>query len=205
MHVALMVCHCNIGTDTGLIAPHFSSGSSGDLRVSFTALSLLDVQHSVTARARVVGVLKLVHEEGNEAAAQHQPEADEEQAHEPGVSSGLVGDVGHDLLLAGGAGRHAGVKAQRRVVAHKLLTFGIRVRGPRVQTSCVHWELCGVTLWRIERSVDMINLDSASTAFLTVHWHHIRRCILPSVRTHWAALLSCLCLSAVLEFGVVFF
>lgn len=104
-------------------------GSIGASCLSFTTLSLLDVQHSVTAGARVVGVLKLVHEEGDEAAAQHQSEADEEQAHEPGVSAGLVGDVGHDLLLAGRAVGHTGVEAQRSVVAHKLLTFGIRIRG----------------------------------------------------------------------------
>lgn len=103
-------------------------GSIGASCLSFTTLPLLDVQHSVTAGARVVGVLKLVHEEGDEAAAQHQPEADEEQAHEPGVSAGLVGDVGHDLLLAGRAVGHTGVKAQRSVVAHKLLTF-VRLRG----------------------------------------------------------------------------
>lgn len=81
------------------------------------------MQHSVTAGARVVGVLKVVHEEGDEAAAQHQPEADEEEAHEPGVSPGLVGNIGHDLLLAGGAGRHPRVKAQSGVIAHKLLTL----------------------------------------------------------------------------------
>lgn len=87
----------------------------------------------------MVGVLKLVHEEGDEAAAQHQPEADEEQAHEPGVSAGLVGDVGHDLLLAGRAVGHPRVKAQCGVIAHKLLAFGVRVRGLRVHPSREHW------------------------------------------------------------------
>lgn len=78
----------------------------------------------------MVGVLKVVHEEGDEAAAQHKPEADEEEAHEPGISTGLVGDVGHDLLLAGGAGRHTRVKAQCCVIAHKLLTLAsLRGRG----------------------------------------------------------------------------
>jgi len=35
-----------------------------------------------------------------------------------------VGDVGHDLLLAGGAGRHAGLITQHPVVAH-IPVFGI--------------------------------------------------------------------------------
>lgn len=50
----------------------------------------------------------------------HPPAADEEQAHEPRVRPGFVGDVGHDLLLAAGARRHAGVPPQRRVVADVL-------------------------------------------------------------------------------------
>lgn len=52
------------------------------------------------------------------------PAADEEQAHEPRVRPRFVGDVGHDLLLAGGAGGHAGKPPQRRVIAH-ILPFAI--------------------------------------------------------------------------------
>lgn len=151
-------------------------GSIGESCLSFTTLPLLDVQHSVTAGACVVGILKLVHEEGYEAAAQHQSEADEEQTHEPCISAGLVGDIGHDLLLAGGAGGHPRVKAQGGVVAH-ILIF-VRFRGRRVQPSCVHWQLCGVALWRSEGGVDMINLDST---ILSVHWHHVWRRILSSI------------------------
>lgn len=52
----------------------------------------------------------------------HPPAADEQQAHEPRVRPGFIGDGGHDLLLAGGARRHAGVPPQRRVVADVLLS-----------------------------------------------------------------------------------
>lgn len=137
----------------------------------------------------MVGVLKVVHEEGDEAAAQHQPQADEEEAHEPGVSAGLVGDIGHDLLLAGGAGRHPGVKAQSCVVAHKLLTL-TSLRGRRVQPSCVNWHRCRAALWGGEGGVHVVNLDSIIP---TVHRHHVGRSVLPSICTHCALLLCCLC------------
>lgn len=42
---------------------------------SFAALLLLDVEHPVAAGAGVVRVLEVVHEEGDQAAAQHQPAA----------------------------------------------------------------------------------------------------------------------------------
>lgn len=48
-------------------------GSIGASCPSFTTLSLLNVKDSVTTRARVVRILKLIHEEGDQAAAQHQP------------------------------------------------------------------------------------------------------------------------------------
>lgn len=48
-----------------------------DLRhlLSFAALFLLDVEHPVAAGAGVVRILEVVHEEGDQAAAQHQPAA----------------------------------------------------------------------------------------------------------------------------------
>lgn len=97
------------------------------------------MQYSVTAGACVVGIFKLVHEEGDQAAAQHQPNTDEEQAHEPGVFASLVGDVGHDLLLAGSAGGHAWVKAQCCVIAD-VLVFAICLRGRRVEPTSVYWQ-----------------------------------------------------------------
>lgn len=44
-----------------------------DCLLSFAALFLLDVEHPVAAWAGVVRILEVVHEEGDEAAAQHQP------------------------------------------------------------------------------------------------------------------------------------
>lgn len=166
-------------------------GSIGASCPSFTTLSLLNVKDSVTTRARVVRILKLIHEEGDQAAAQHQPKADEEQAHEPGISPGLVGDITHDLLLAGGAGGHAWVEAQCRVIAD-ILVFAISsFSSLSVRAAGVHWQLCTAALWRSEGSVDVVNLDSI---ILTSNWYHIRGNVFPSVRTHCAAqfIFSCL-------------
>lgn len=44
--------------------------------LSFAALFLLDVEHRVAAGAGVVRVFEVVHEEGDQAAAQHQPAAE---------------------------------------------------------------------------------------------------------------------------------
>lgn len=49
--------------------------------LSFAALFLLDVEHLVAAGAGVVRVFEVVHEEGDQTAAQHQPAA-EHIAHE---------------------------------------------------------------------------------------------------------------------------
>lgn len=45
--------------------------------LSFAALLLLDVEHPVAAGAGVVRILEVVHEEGDQAAAQHQPAAEQ--------------------------------------------------------------------------------------------------------------------------------
>lgn len=45
--------------------------------LSFAALFLLNVEHPVAARAGVVRILEVVHEEGDQAAAQHQPAAEQ--------------------------------------------------------------------------------------------------------------------------------
>lgn len=46
-----------------------------DRLLSFAALFLLDVEHPLAAWTIVVRILEAVHEEGDEAAAQHQPAA----------------------------------------------------------------------------------------------------------------------------------
>lgn len=50
----------------------------------------------------------------------HSPTADEEYAHHPREGPRFIGDIGHDLLLAGGTGRHARRRPQCRVIANKL-------------------------------------------------------------------------------------
>lgn len=87
----------------------------------------------------MIGVLEAVKEERNQAAAQEQSAADEENAHEPGVCPCFVGDVGHDLLLAARAGRHAGRTTQTLVVTHKLLSTFTIVSA----STCVY--LCGLS------------------------------------------------------------
>lgn len=89
----------------------------------------------------MISIFKPVHEEGDQAATQHQPKTDEEQAHEPGVFASLVGDVGHDLLLAGSASGHAWVKTQGCVVADVLI-FAISFGGRRVEPTSVYWRCC---------------------------------------------------------------
>lgn len=45
--------------------------------LSFAAFFLLNVEHPVAARAGVIRILEVVHEEGDQAAAQHQPAAEQ--------------------------------------------------------------------------------------------------------------------------------
>lgn len=52
-----------------------ASFQRGSTSLSFAALFLLDVEHHVAAGAGVVRILEVVHEEGDQAAAQHQPAA----------------------------------------------------------------------------------------------------------------------------------
>lgn len=56
------------------------------------------------------------------------PAQDEEDAHEPGVRSHFICDLGEHLLLAAGAGDHAGRASELRLIIHKL----VPVSGRRV-------------------------------------------------------------------------
>lgn len=171
---------------------HISTGLFPSRCSSFTAFPLLHVQHSVTAWACVVNVLEPLHEERNQAAAQDQPAADKEQAHEPGVRPCFVGDVGHDLLLAGSAGCHPRRITERRVVANiPLFAIAGRVETwtDASTTTGEHWcrtsstdpATRGVAL-EVERGVRIVNLHSFPT-----FWYDVGRELLVSVWTHCSA------------------
>lgn len=56
------------------------------------------------------------------------PAQDEEKAHEPGIHSHFIGDLGEHLLSAGGAGDHARRAPELRFIIHKLVPVPVSGR-----------------------------------------------------------------------------